>query len=66
MKWIKIEKARVTFQTVYLVKDASGFAVAELTETKQTIDGLRHTFTSTEGDLTLVTHIAIITDPTKG
>ncbi len=66
MKWTPIEKAKVIFKQAYLVQDAThGYEVAYLEEIKQTEEGLKYKFFDGEKDLSSITHVAFITDPTK-
>jgi len=67
MKWTPISKAKVKFGIDYLVATGRDYKVAKLIETRQTEAGLLHQFHDDSDTLVLsVTHVAIITDPTKG
>lgn len=66
MKWIPIDKAKVKFDTKYLICTSNReFVTGNLTKSETTPSGVRHKFeTFTDGqEVNDATHVAIITDP---
>lgn len=70
MKWIKIDKAKVQSNELYLVIDKMNIPLlGRLVKTDYTNNGPFHTFRATEGDnpreIDDATHIALITLPNE-
>ncbi len=64
MKWIPISKAKVKFDSNYLVATPENDpVVAKLHESKVTSSGVQHTFKTKDGQEITATHVAILTDP---
>lgn len=65
MKWIPIAKAKVKFETLYLIKGAQKPVTGYLYKSETTSVGIKHAFLTMEAGVEVpdVTHIAIITDP---